>query len=151
MNTTDAAQHLLEAARHWAAIAATRRQVADESGETLESLGQLLAAAESLERSREKINEAIDLWGKAGIDDTDDQVRGANALANQIDTAQKDLDNAFCTMIVRVVESLAADDEVEDLLEARELAALNHERLATGKGLAELTDLIPGGGGCGCG
>lgn len=153
MNGNEAAIHLLEAARHWAAIASTRRAIAQNLGDTLEALGQLLAAAEGLERSREKINEAIDLWGKDGRESSDDNVREADALASEVDAAREDLDSAFGNAVTQVVKTLESDGEVDDLLEARELAALNHERLAAGKGLAELTDLLPGGGcggNCGC-
>ncbi|MCP4895960.1 MAG: hypothetical protein GY906_03210 [bacterium] len=150
MSTIDPALHLVEAAQLWVAIAATRRTVADEGGDSLESLGQMLAAAESLERAREKINEAIDLWGKAGLDSEHENVQQAEALAAKIDTAASDLDNSFGQACSRVVVGLADEGDLEELLEARELAALNHERLAAGKGLAELTDLLPGHGGCGC-
>jgi hypothetical protein len=150
MNSTDPAKHLVEAARHWATIAATRRNIADGSGDTLEGLGQLLAAADSLERAREKVNEAIDLWGKAGLERNHEHVRGADALAAEIDSALGALDEAFGSACARVVTALETADEIEDLLEARELSALNHERLANGNGLAALADLMPSSGGCGC-
>ena len=42
-----------------------------------------------------------------------------------------------------------AEGDPEDVLEARELAALNHERLAQGRSLGDLHDELSGHG-CGC-
>jgi hypothetical protein len=145
MNSNDPAAHLVEAARHWATIADTRKIMAESAGDTLEALGQLLAAAESLERAREKVTEAIDLWGKAGLERSHENVRNADELASQIGASLAEIDARFGITCAAVVSALEGSGEIEDLLEARELAALNHERLANGKGLADLADLLSGG------
>jgi len=149
MNGIDRAHHLTEAARQWAVMATTRRHVAEEAGAGLEALGQLLGAAQHLERARETIAEALDLWGKAGLGDDSDRVRTARSLAAEIEAASADLDREFGTRCNRVVEVLEADGDPEDVLEARELAALNHERLAQGGSLGDLHEELSGPS-CGC-
>jgi hypothetical protein len=142
MDDMERADHLAAAARKWCSMASLRRTVAAAEGPTLETLGQLLAAADHLERAREKVVEALDLWGKARLADEHEQVESMRRLGQEVVDALGELDREFGEQCVQVASALEAGGEHEDLLEVLELTALDHERLAEGRSLADLHDLL---------